>query len=245
MSKENNNSNEKYTKTLAFATVILAVATVALAFSTINLSNSNERLTELTEEFYMYHPPEIGLTSGYIGKIYVLRNNSYGTYITILGVYSIYNSATSDDTALIRKTNSKESFKQSDNQGMLNNYSFTIEANSFPIPINPGESPKEMPILVTSEIKEVINNGNEIRLKIESDISKIEVIHPIDERILANFTTLNSCNVILIMGENTAIVEMNDSKKYNVEIRYTEDHEEYQNWKRTFLRPYGASSFLI
>lgn len=248
MARENVNSNDvivKYTKILAIATVILAVATLILAISTIKLSDSNEKLTEITEEFYRYHPPDIGLTSGYVAKLYVLRNNSYGTYITVLGIYSIYNSASSDDIALVRKTNLKESFKPLDIQDVSINDSLSIEGNLFPISIIPGESPKEMPILVTRKIEKMIENDDEIKLEIKSDISRIEVIHPTDNKILTNLTVLNPCNITFTMGQNTAIVEMNDSIKYNIDIRYTEDYEIYQNWKRTFLRPYGISSFTI
>lgn len=235
----------KYTKILAFATIILAIATVLLVFETLKLSDSNERLTKISEEFYKYHPPDVGLTPGYISEIYVLRNSSYGTLISVLGVYTIYNSAISDDAALIKKTNLRESSIPPDIPNKTISGYTTIEGNSFPIPIIPGDPPKQLPLLVTRQIGIIIEDNSTIYLEIQENISKIEIIHPVNMTILSNLTALEPCNVTYKMGQNEAIVMMNDGSKYSIKVDYSEDYEQYKYWKSKFLNQFGTGYFII
>lgn len=243
---------------LAFATVVLAIATGILAIETIKLSNSNEKLTNITLEYYGYHLPKVSLIQGNVANLYVFRDNNSGPYLTVLGLASVYNSAESDDIALIRHKYIGTSFRpyanniiklhtvqgnsiQSYEIDIGNNDTISVEGNQFPIPISPGEQKKDIPLLITYKPEDIVDLNTPIGLVILEEITIIEIIHPVEKTILTNLTALKSTNITYIMGEDTAIVKSNDGNTYNIEVRYTEDVETYRDWKKMLLRPYGSS----
>jgi len=248
---------------LAIATVLLLVVSFLQYQANLELSDSNEKLTNITTEYYRYHSPEVSLIQGNVAKLYVLRDGNSTTYFTVLGFASVYNSALSDDIALVRQENTGNTYKLFDDtkitiygvQGNVItqiyevnipiNDSISIESTTIPIPIIPGEPPKEIPLLMTYRIENTIELNTTVELEIIKEISNIEVIHPNTKKIIANFTALDPTNITYIMGKDMAIVEKNGRNVYNIEVRYTENKETYQNWKRTFLRPYGLSSLTI
>ena len=248
---------------LTIATVLLLVVSFLQYQANLELSDSNEKLTNITTEYYRYHSPEVSLIQGNVAKLYVLRDGNSTTYFTVLGIASVYNSALSDDIALVRQENTGNSHKLFDDKkytiyGVQGNVitpiyevnipindSISIESTTIPIPIIPGEPPKEIPLLMTYRIENTIELNTTVELEIIKEISNIEVIHPNTKKIIANFTALDPTNITYIMGKDMAIVEMNGRNVYNIEVRYTEHKETYQNWKRTFLRPYGLSSLTI
>lgn len=238
-------SANKISKELANYTKILAIATIILAIATILLVFVNQNLTDITKEYYKYNSPDVSLIEGYIAKLYVLRdNNSGSTYFTILGMSSVYNSALSRDVALLKQKNLGNSFNLSKSNKIGRNDTISIEGSSFPIPISPGESPKNVPLLITYKKERIINTNATVELEIDEKISIIEVLHP-NKTILTNLTSLKPMNIIYTMGKDTAIVKMNDGGIYNIDVRYTEDKETYEKWKITFLRPYGISALII
>lgn len=238
-SNEINRKMVNYQKGLYIFTGILAIATVLLAIFTFLLYNSNEKLTNITTDYYKYHSPDVSLINGYIAKLYVLRDNNSGTYFTVLGIASVYNSKLSTDTALIRQKNLGKSYT------LLNNDTVSVEGSSFPIPIVPGYPPKDVPILVTYKNQKIMDTNAPVEIAIDEDAFNLEVLHPTSKIILYNLTSLNPANITYTMGKDKADVKMNDGSIYEIDVRYTEDKKTYQDWKLTFLRPYGISSIII
>lgn len=259
-----------HTKKLTNPNIIMAIATVLLLVvsflqyqANLELSDSNEKLTNITTEYYRYHSPEVSLIQGNVVKLYVLHDGNSATHLTVLGLASVYNCATSDDIALVRQENLGYSYKPVEDQkitvyevqgnvvtpiyevNIATNDSISIEGCTIPIPIIPGEPPKDVPLLMTYKIENTIELNTTIELEIIEEISNIEVIHPNSKKIISNFTALEPINITYVMGQDKAIVKRGEVIIYNIEVRYTDNKETYQNWKRTFLRPYGLSSLTI
>ena len=282
----------KYTRILAIATILLVVATLGLLAINHNLSESNEKLTNVTTEFYRYHPPDVSLIHGSIYKLFVLRDNNSGTYLTLLGISSIYNSAQSDDIALIRQKKLGETIefvspKIKLIEGNLNTYNLNlkvndtikIEGNPFPIPVKPGEVPKVVPTSITYHMERILDynaacyillKGNSSHSKynhifnydnltnqyipetdvstcdltIQTNITDLEVLHPISKEIITNLTNAEPVEIKYIIGQNRAIVNLNYGIYY-INVEYTEDRETYQNWKIKFLTSYSPVSVTI
>ena len=253
----------KYTKLMALATLFLFFAACLSAYATIQISDSNEKMTDITKEFYRYHLPEVSLIEGYVGKLYVFRDNKSGSFFTVIGFASVYNSAQSDDIALARQKYLGKSYKPFENTKITiygvqdnsmieiyeidieNNDTISIEGNPSPIAIIPGEPPIDIPLMMTYKSEDDINLNKTVEFEIVEEISIIEVIHPINKTILANITTLKPTNITYIMGKDSAIVRNSDGRTYNIDVRYTENEDTYRDWKRIFLRPYGISSFIV
>ena len=188
-----------YTKVLAFATTLLFIATLGLVFINQNLSESNENLTNVTTEFYRYHPPDVSLIHGSIYKLFVLRDNNSGTYLTLLGISSIYNSAQSDDIALIRQKKLGETIefvspKIKLIEGNLNTYNLNlkvndtiqIEGNPFPIPVKPGEAPKIVPTSITYRMERILDYNTPCYILIKGNSSHSKYNHTFNYDNLTN-----------------------------------------------------------
>ena len=252
------------TKTTARFTKILAIATILLFFvsflqyqANLKLSESNEILTNITKEFYEYHPPEVSLITGDIDKLYILNNNTESK-ITIVGIASVYNSGLSDDIALvIQKRIGAPPYIQNEKvtlygvQGNTTtklyeeytgrNYTIYIDGNPIPISVPPKEQ-KEIPILMTYKLEKA---SETVELEIMEELSDIEVIHPTNKTILKNITALKPATITYTMGNDKAFVKCDDGISYKIDVRYTTNEETYMDWKASFLRQFGVSSLII
>lgn len=212
-----NNQLAHYTKVLAIATIILTISTIFLVYFNYNLSSSNEKLTNITTEFYSYHPPDVSLIKGMILKLYVLRDNNSGTYLTVVGVSSVYNSAQSDDIAVVRQKNlgksySFENLKMTiyevqpnlitsyDLESQLND-TIDIEGIPFPIPVKPGDLPRKIPTLITYHMGNNIDLNTTCNISIKGNTSQTSNIHTFSKNLLTNQITmepvLSACNITM------------------------------------------------
>ncbi|MCK5660883.1 MAG: hypothetical protein KAH86_05940 [Methanosarcinales archaeon] len=233
-----------YTKKLAVATIVLTVATICLLIvaglslsTTQDISESNEKLTNVTEEFYSYHPPNVSLISGYIGKLYVLKKNNSETYLTVFGYYSPYNSASADDIALVQQAHIGESFIGE------NGAVTVVEGVITPFPVIQGKFSGELPLMSTLKIRQSI----EMNVTIDVEIPPIylNVTHPLNRTLLANLTATEFAIINYTMGEEKATIHMDGGHTQPIDVRYTEDIEMYNHWKKTMLLQHGYSIYII
>ena len=232
-----------YTQKLAVATIVLTVATICLLIvaglslsATQDISESNEKLTNITEDFYTYHPPDVSLISGHIAKLYVVRTNNSETYLTVLGYYSPYNSALADDIALVQQAHIGKQF-------MMANGVIVVEGIIPPFPVIPGEFLEEIPLLMTHKIQESIEISTIMNITIPPLYANIT--HPVNKTLLANLTAIESVNINYTMGENKATMYLSDGHTQSIYVRYTEDIETYNDWKNTMLLQHGSSFYII
>lgn len=238
--KVNEENNEKLTKAtcwLVIATILLVVVGGLQLILSSNLVDLNEKMTNITFEFYRYHPPDVSLTNGYIARLFVCQDKSMGTYITLYGMGEIYNSDQSNDIALVRPK--KLAMEQTFDNGRI-----VIEGNRNYISIIPGEEPKLIPILVTYQINKDFVLNDSIDINVNSNISQIEVIHPLDKKILNNIKVLEPANISYKFGENTAKLDQSDYG-VNIQVLYFEDYHEYVDMKKNILFDYGKTAVLI
>lgn len=230
---------------LIIFTFLLVIVAIFQYNVNLKISESNEKLTIATTEFYKYHPPEVVLIKGQVIKLYVLKDST-GNYFTIVGLASVYNSALSDDIALIEKKYIKNSYlikaSEKDDSSTIEGNLY-IEGNIFPIPLNPGDS-NDFPLLGTFKTNDLINQNFTIDVTVNTTVSIIEVIHPINKTILANLTAFEPINIIYRMGSDEATVINNDINT-SIQVRYTDDIDLYHSWKQTFLSNYGTGAFII
>lgn len=225
-----------YTKMLAVATIVLALTTGLLFLATQDISESNEILTNVTEEFYSYHPPDVSLISGFIDKLYVLKYNNSETYFTISGYYSTYNSALADDIALVQQADIG-------NPIIDDNIVFVVEGIVSPFPVTQGKFSGELPLLSTLNIKQQSIEKN-ASITINFSPIYVNVTHPLNKTRLANLTAIESTTIIYTMGEEKATVQMNGGHTHSIYVGYTEDVEMYNLWKKTMLLQYGHNFYM-
>ena len=265
--------NEKLLKSfvsyiIPIISIVIALLLVYVSFLQLQvndkLADSNEKLTNITTEYYRYHPPEVSVIQGYVGKLLVFSDGNRGTYITILGLASVYNNAQSDDIALVRVKNFRKSirgyglkthFNIEENHKIPDDtapFYFTVifEGNSFSIPVIPGNSPKEIPLIITlfDEFRDLnINHANNKNnnMSIIIDELNIEVVHPNNKEIMENLTVLKPIEINYTIGQNKAQVKSNDGKIHEIIVKSTQNKEIYDTWKLNFLSSYGSSSFII
>lgn len=259
---EQSASQERTNKYLVIVQICLLFLAAIVGYYTISIENqisdSNEKLTNITDEHYKYHPPEVTLIKAYVSKLYVLKDNNSGTYLSILGIASIYNSALSDDIALVRQKNIGQldkpfeykikilvGDKSYEGPLMPSNVVKSVEGNLFPTSVIPGNPPADVPLLTTYKTSKIMNLNKTIDFVVDTNFSVIEVIHPVNKTILTTLTSFEPTNVTYIMGSETASIKMNDSHTYTIDVRYTEDKETYRDWKRIFLSEYGTGAFIF
>jgi len=246
LKEENRKKLKSFSSILMIIFTLLLVLVAFLQYNVnLKISESNEKLTKITTEFYKYHPPEVILIKGEVIKLYVLKDRT-GTYFTIVGLASVYNSALSDDIALIENKYIEHSnpLKTIENNGSSTiEGNLYIEGNIFPIPLNPGDS-SDFPLLATFKTDDLISQNFTFNITLDSTVSTIEVIHPINKTILDNLTAFEPINIVYLMGSDEAIVKKNGHNK-SIQVRYTDDTDLYHGWKQTFLSNYGTGSFLI
>lgn len=249
--------------------VIMIIVTVSIAASTCQMVEVNKQLTKITDEFYEYHPPNITVTYGQVTKLYVLRNESCGTYISLVGLAHVYNSGTADDVAVIRQkglglvsnlpaTRKEEEIVKVYSEDQLYQILVTtridevdepaseyFEGSPYQVAVIPGASPVEMPILITSRIDKVIESNATIELIIEEGYARLEVIHPTTKELIGNITSLEPINITYKMGEGTADAETIDGRTLIMDVRCTENVDTYIYWKKTFMHEHGIKGALF
>ena len=101
--------------------------------------------------------PDVSLIEGYAAKLYVFHDNKSEPSFTVIAIASVYNSAQSDDIALVKQKYLGISHKPFENKKVTiyelygnsitniyeedigNNDTISIEGPFSPIPIIPGE----------------------------------------------------------------------------------------------------------
>ena len=255
----------KYTRQLTLFTLLLFIATLALASIAYLQYNVDLKMSEITSDFYTYHSPDASVIDGYVTNLYVLNNNSTKMYISVVGLASVYNSALSDDVALVKKMNLRKNYKPFNDEIIMiasivdmgtgevlqrqeipyvRNGTVNVEGNIFPISINSGES-EYIPILISYVRETPFEENNTIDLEIDTNVTQLEVIHPTNKTILYTMTAFSPINITYIMGKDTAIVKVDNHTSYNANVRYTEDENTYRDWKYKFLLQYGEGAFVV
>ena len=240
---ENDENIAKYTYWLVIVTVFLVIVTVFLVavgslqyIVSSNIADSSEKMTNITYEFYRYHPPEVSLINGHIGALFVCQDKDMGTFLTIYGVGEVYNSAQSNDIALVRPN------IRIGNQ--IKNGAMFIEGNQNYIPIIPGEEPKSIPVMATYQQNSSLILNYSIQLNVDPNISQIEVIHPIDKKTLGSIKLLEPTRIDYKFGEDKAKLNTNDYSE-TIQVLYFEDYYEYVDMKKEILFGYGKSAVLM
>lgn len=262
--KENDAKIAKYTRWLTGFTFLLFIATLALASIAFSQYKVDLKMSDITSDFYTYHSPDAAVIDGYVTNLYVLNNNSTKMYISVVGLASVYNSALSDDVALVKKMDLGNSYKQFKDEIIITyivdmetgevlqqkeilfvrNDTVHVEGNIFPISINSGES-EYIPILISYVRDTPFEANSTIDLEINANATQLEVIHPINKTILYTMAAFSPINITYIMGEDTAIVKVDNHTSYNANVRYTEDENIYRDWKYRFLLQYGKGAFVV
>jgi len=251
------NIKKQITKYLGDPTFWLVIVTFLLVVVTWQLA-------DITEEFYEYHPPNVNVVYGQVVKLYVFRNESYGTYFSIVGVSHVYNSGIADDDAVVRQKH----WGLGANTTIEEDLGFSLifvqrgvviqrirgvrkidarlsfEGSPYPIPVPAGGPTAEIPILLTSSTKEILELNSTLNLIIGKDIF-LEVIHPITKELIDNVTALESINITYVMGDDTAKAETIDGRKLILDVRYTEDVDTYTNWKERFMSSHGIDAKVL
>jgi len=208
------------------------------------------QLVDVTEEFYGYNPPHVNVVYGQVGKLYVFRNESYGTYFSIVGLSHVYNSGIADDLAVVRQKywGLQVDVRLEEHLGSEGvrkiDAILGFEGSPYPIPVPAGDPTVEIPILLTCSTKEIIELNKTLHLIIGDDIS-LEVIHPVTEELIDNVTALKPINITYEVGDKTAKAETIDGRKLTLDVRYTEDFDTYVNWKERFLSEYGIKARVL
>lgn len=228
------------------ATVFIMIFNGLLWSVTLQMAEIDQQLTKVTGEYYEYHPPKVTVTYGQVTKLYVLRNESCGTYISLIGLAHVYNSGIANDIAVIQQKgrgSGYDSAIQTEENGMIAAI-VDFEGSPYPVPLSPGAFPTEMPILITAHTDKVIELNSTIELIIEKEYARLEVIHPINKKLIDNITSLESIDITYNIGKETADAETADGGMLIMDVRYTDNIDTYMIWKKTFMYEHGIKGAL-
>jgi hypothetical protein len=247
---------------LVGATIAIAVFSFLLWVATQEMTDINRQLTKITEEHYEYHPPNVSVISGMVLELYVYRNESNGTYLTIAGLSKFYNSGVADDYGVVRpkhwglspKTESEVKLMYSllldENLTLevtgvreIDTYRF-VECPGVPIPVSPGGPVEEIPLFENFITKDTLNLNTTINLTTRN-CPLFEVIHPISKEVISNISALENNNISYVMGAKKANAELIDGRKVDIAAYYTEDFNTYERWKKEFLRRHNATGPIV
>ena len=185
---------------LVGATIALVGATIAIAVFSFLLWDVNKdmaaidtKLTNFTEEHYRYHPPNVSVISGMIVELYVYRNESNGTYLTIAGLSKVYNSGIADDYGVIRPEDTAlelgATIKAANGENI--DAIVFVECSGEPIPVPSGGPTVEIPLFVNCFTKDALHLNSTINIRI-GDKPLFEVRHPITKEVLSNISALEN-----------------------------------------------------
>ena len=233
---------------------IIAIATIIIAISTYYTYQATDQIAEITQQEYEYHPPKVTVTYGQVIGLYILRNESFGTYISLVGLTHVYNSGTADDVAVIPQKGyglgdgiaikMKNESEDVIHTSVENVY---FEGSPYQIPIIPGASPTEVPILITTNTDETIDLNYTIELILKKEFAHLEVINPATEEFICNITSLEPINITYKMGENTADAKTANGEALIIDVGYTDESDTYWKWRKKFMEDHGIAApvFLI
>ncbi|MFY1112722.1 MAG: hypothetical protein AB3K77_13735 [Methanosarcinaceae archaeon] len=205
----------------------------------MEIAESNELLTNVTSNYYAYNPPDVSVTSRWIAYLFVCNNESKGTYITVVGLPSFYNSALSNDVALLKPRGATREKRVS--YGRI-----VMESNAYPIPLSPGESPKIVPLLITHHYENnTFQSKEQINISVDSNASIVEVIHPVNKQIIENINSLENVTIHYVFGETNAKIYYENGYDPRIPVQYTTNYDIYENLKRNLLSVYGDGALTI
>ena len=234
-----------FTALLVVFTGLLWVATQEMGAATREMADINRQLTNITEEYYEYHPPNVSVISGTVVELYVYRNESNGTYLTIAGLSKFYNSGVADDYGVVRPEDTALELGTTikvDNGESIDAREL-VECSGEPIPIPKGGPVVEIPLFLNFFTKETLPLNSIINIKI-GEKPLFEVRHPITKEVLSNISALEHNNISYVMGGDSANAEIMDGRKVNINAYYTEDLSTYVGWKKDFFRRHEATGTI-
>lgn len=257
--KSDAKNNGRYTRALAAATIVMAIFTGVLCYETWQMVEINRNLTNITEEYYRYYPPNVSVIYGTVLELYVFRNESCGTSITIAGLSQVYNGGIADDYGVVRLKywglSPETTIEEELNFRLLIEDTIVtlkgkrkidakliVEASPYPIPIPAGGPPVEIPILVTLWTPEVLNLNSTTNLMIGK--LPLEVIHPNTKEVISNVNALEYGNITYVIGEETANAQIM-GRNINLIVRYTEDFYTFRVWRGDFLQRHGVTGVKL
>lgn len=230
---------------LVVFTALLVVFTGLLWTATQEMADINRQLTNITEEHYEYHPPNVSVISGMVVELYVYRNESNGTYLTIAGLSKFYNCGVADDYGVVRPEDTALELGTTikvDNGEKIDALGL-VECSGEPIPIPKGGPVVEIPLFLNFFTKETLPLNSRINIKI-GEKPLFEVRHPITKEVLSNISALEHNNISYVMGRDSANAEIMDGRKVTINAYYTEDISTYYGWKKDFLRRHNATGTI-
>lgn len=239
---------------------LLLVVTAFQGYISHEISESNDMLTEVTVQEYSYHQPDVSLVDSYILKLYVYEINETTTKFSFLNLVRVYNSAQSDDIALVApkdlmKVEKSDGFKgitielKSESSGEVFSqyiipsepaYITYIEGLPFPIPIIPGNEPEEIPFFRTIVYT---HNVNDTVFNFTLNDS-LEVNHP-NGSLMKEIVVPTTSSTVYTKGDETVIVTVDNNLSYAMDVRFTNNETVYDGWKTQFLLKYSSSSVIL
>jgi hypothetical protein len=258
---ENNNAwNKKLTKYSVGIAFLLFLVAAFQGYISHEISESNDMLTKVTVQEYSYHQPDVSLVDSYILKLYVYEINETTTKFSFLNLARVYNSAQSDDIALVTPKDlmkveksyelkgATKYFKNESSGGNLQSiyyyptsyYITYMEGLPFPIPIIPGNEPQEIPFFRT---KVYTHKANDTVFNFTLN-DALEVRYP-NGSLMKEIVIPTTSSIVYIKGDETVIVTVDNNLSYAMGVRFTNNETVYDGWKTQFLLKYSSSSVIL
>ena len=249
--------NNKWTRALTIISVTIAFF---LLVATCLQLGINDKLTSATVQEYSYHQPDVSLVDSYILKLYVYEINETTTKFSFLNLARVYNSAQSDDIALVTpkdlmkveksyelKGATKDFKNESSGENLQSIYYYPtayyityMEGLPFPIPIIPGNEPQEIPFFRT---KVYTHNANDTVFNFTLN-DALEIRYP-NGSLMKEIVIPTTSSIVYIKGDETVIVTVDNNLSYAMGVRFTNNETVYDGWKTQFLLKYSSSSVIL
>ncbi|WP_407283148.1 hypothetical protein V7O61_15015 [Methanolobus sp. WCC1] len=249
--------NNKWTRALTIISVTIAFF---LLVATCLQLGINDKLTSATVQEYSYHQPDVNLVDSYFVKLYVYEINETTTKFSFLNIARVYNSAQSDDIALVKPKDIMKVEQINDFKGMSLNlmsassgeifgqytipsrvgYVTSIEGLPFPVPIIPGNAPQEIPFFRTIVSTHEANH-EEFGFNLNDTL---EVNHP-NGSLIKEIIIPTTSNIMYTRGDENAIVKVDNNLSYAIDVRFTDNETIYDGWKTQFLLKYSSSAVTL
>ncbi|SFM72332.1 hypothetical protein [Methanolobus profundi] len=260
----NQDKNNKWIFRLTLCSVVIAFLLFWVAFQQMNLENeisdSNKILANVTAQEYGYHQPDVSLVDSYYVKLYIYQINETATKFSFLNLARVYNSAQSDDIALVKPKNIMKTARIPDlgvgviyivdnssgevliqqNFSFPPGYTYSIEGLPFPVPVIPGDSPQEIPFFLTIDStheKDHESFGFNIN-------DSLEVYHP-NGLLMNEINIPTTSSIMYSRGDETVVVKVDNGIAYTIDVRSTDNETTYHNWKNQFLLKYSSSAVTL
>jgi hypothetical protein len=227
--------NNKLINVLTVCSVLIALSLFWVAFQQMNIekdvSESNKILANVTADEYGYHQPDVSLIDSYFLKLYVYEINETTTKFSFLNIARVYNSAQSDDIALVAPKGIMKAEQISPDHVTY------IEGLPFPVPIIPGNAPQEIPFYRT-----IVSTHEANHEKFGFNLNDtLEVNHP-NGSLIKEILVPTTSNIMYTRGDETVIVKVDNNLSYAIHVRFTDNGTIYDEWKTQFLLKYSNSA---